>query len=109
MIRRTVIREASILFYRNEDDAQFQTSLQVQINGTLGTIHSLDGLRFYQALKAEGFGMFRELGLTRISVAVTPPHLELIRAELGDVVRVETRGLDTIAGRSLIRVEMTEK
>lgn len=105
---KTVFRAATILFYMDPSRNQYDGSLQIQIAGTTGTIHSLVGEGFYHVLKETGLNMFKELGLKRISVVISKSHLRLIQRALSGKAIIEVKDQDTVAGKDLIRVEMTE-
>lgn len=104
----TLIRSASILFFKGAAQERYEGSLQITIDGTIGIIHSLNCRGLYDVLASEGFAMFRELGLDTIEVSVTPQHVELIRRRLGCRITVREVGPNHANGVSLVRIEMKE-
>lgn len=75
-------RRVSLLILGKEDSNNYTASCQININGKYGTIDSLIGSDLYVFLKANGFNVFKELGLIEVSAVVSDSHLILIKRYL---------------------------
>jgi hypothetical protein len=105
---KVVPREYSILIYDAADKEQYESSFQLQVNGTFGIIHSLNARAFYSFIRATGLSLFTDLGLTKVSIAVSRAHLRLFQRELSTFATVTVVGPETVAGKHLTRIELTD-
>ena len=105
---KVIPRAYSVLIYDGEGRDQYDSSFQLQVNGTVGTIHSLNARKFYEFIRAAGLSLFTDLGLTKVSIAVSRAHLRLLQRELSGFVKVDIVGPDSVAGKHLTRVELSD-
>jgi hypothetical protein len=103
-------RRVTLLIYdETYSDINYVASCQVNINGTKGTIDTLNGKDFYKFLQEYGLKPFKDLGLNEVSAAVSLLHLRLIKRMLGSIIHIEEVGEPFKIGKAeVIYIRMTE-
>lgn len=107
---KIVPRRVSLLIYSEEDPVNYIASCQININGTKGTIDTLNGKDFYKFLAQHGISVFESLGLDEIGAAVSPAHLRLLKRILPkEVALEETGGLFEIGSAAVTWIRLTRR
>lgn len=103
-------RRVTILIYDEDySDINYVASCQVNINGSRGTIDTLNGKDFYKFLLEHGLKPFNDLGLDEVSAAVSLAHLRLLKRMLGNIIYIEEVGEPFKIGKAeVIWIRMTE-
>lgn len=107
---KIVPRRYSLLVYDESDTKNYVASCQINVNGTKGTIDTLNGTMFYKFLAEYGIEVFEELGLDEIGAAISPAHLRLLKKVLPTYVHIEeVGGLFNIGDAEVVWVRLTRK
>lgn len=103
-------RRVSLLIYADDDDINYKSSCQININGNHATIDTLNGRGFYKFIEAEGIKPFKSLGLTELTACMTVAHYELLKSKAPDNLNVELLNDSyTVNGYKLVWIKLTEK
>lgn len=105
-------RRVTILIYDEDySDINYVASCQVNINGSRGTIDTLNGKDFYKFLSNEGVSLFFDkLKLTEVGAAVSIPHMRLIKKSLREHINLEQVGPPFNIGKAeVVWIRMTRK
>lgn len=87
---KLVPRRVSLLIYDDTDSINYTASCQININGTKGTIDTVNGRGFFKFINLYAKKVFRdELGLTEVGAAVAEPMLRKIQSIPGIIVSID--------------------
>lgn len=84
-----ITRRVTLLMYDDNDTINYSSSCQININGTIATIDTVNGKAFFKFMNMHWKEVFVDkLGLTEIGAAVAEPMLRKIQGIPGITVTV---------------------
>lgn len=104
---KLIPRRVSLLMYDDDDSINYTSSCQININGTKGTIDTVNGKGFFKFMAQNAIKVFKEeLGLTEVGAAVAEPMLRKIKNIPGISVLVD-KELTNVDGIPLYWIKIT--
>ncbi len=87
-----VPRDTTIVIHPEGESHDYERTLQVQVCGDRGQLHSLSGEGFYVLLLTHGARPFLDLGLVQVSAAVSAGHARLMQHRLAEILDIRDDG-----------------